>query len=576
MVLLTIAAASAACEGEQCAIQDASSAGPALLQVKSAKSAVQIEHVEDHMEDGMEDEIAAAGKEPEYVDENGKPQDGKVNKGEETGANDEDDEEDDMEEEMEDEDLEAIEDDDKQLAAVQTESRAGKGRRGGKGKKADAQSAEDKAACPSGGRLVDGKCWHVSLPGTSCEETCVEKDLQYDEATDLGKVTKTDHDAKDKCLGIAAKLGFPGQKERLMQWGSSGCGCQVYKVPAYGLGDEVRLSHGQTNAQCAGGTITARVCACKKAAAIGESCTSSSGCTRSYCSCSKMHGMCMDSGTCTKLLAPDGKCTEHASCTTGYCSPSEGKCTTLAWKSTLGSFARSFHKSGAKRSKKMQVPNWEEMTTFPKGFCLGYYATSTGCMVARGINTPKTIEKAKERCAQSEECKAVWCCATACPATTCYAVKAEAPNYKKKDCPDAPGSFHETKYPATYYTKDSEGQAEQKDTEEDADEGEAEENEEESANNDNGKIYKQIKTGAMCKFGRGRANKYTRLKGERTVDDCAEAVKQRNGLAFAFMERKKLCLMPPKPWSECTMKKGKYDLYEIEAGAGDEDLEQAE
>lgn len=208
-------------------------------------------------------------------------------------------------------------------------------------------------------------------------------------------------------------------------------------------------------------------------------------------------------------------------------------------------------------------------------------------MVARGINTPKTIEKAKERCAQSEECKAVWCCATACPATTCYAVKSEAPNYKKKDCPDAPGSFHETKYPSTYYTKDVEGRAEQKDeepvvpdvvqdTEEDADEGETEEKEEESANNDNGKIFKQIKTGAMCKFGRGKANRYTRLKGEYTVEDCAEAVKQRNGLAFAFMERKKLCLMPPKPWSECTMKKGKFDLYEIEAGAGDEDLEQEE
>jgi len=368
-----------------------------------------------------------------------------------------------------------------------------------------------------------------------------------------------------------------------MQWSGQGCGCVVYKVPAYGHGDEVRLHHGKTNAQCAKtSTITARLCACKKAAAIGGSCTSSSGCTSSYCK----------SGVCVKLLAPDSKCTQHASCTTGYCSPSEGKCTTLAWKSTQGAFAKSYRKSGAKRSKKMAVPNWEEMTKFPKGFCLGYYPTTTGCLIARGIDRPKTIAKAKQRCAQSAECKAVWCCATACPATTCYAVKAETPNYKAKDCPDAPGSFHETKYPNTYYTKDAEGKAEQKDeepvkvvdegkteekeeapekdTEEGADEGEAEETEEEEEEESTtGKIYRQVKTAGSCKFGKG--DRYTRLKGERTVEDCAEAVKERNGVAFAFMERRKLCMMAPKPFSECSISKGNWDLYEVEAGAEDED-----
>jgi hypothetical protein len=499
-------------------------------------------------------------------------------------------------------------------------------RKGGRRGKVQ-RTAEDKAACPSGGKLIDGECWHLSLTGTSCEETCVEKDLQYDERTDLGvgprpdwaNAEKADRECKrinirkdfqarqlcsmryyskrfsnatraaqDKCLDIAAKFGFRGKKTwsftsvwrgekrsnggGLMFESTRGCGCTVYIIPAISIDDEVRLSYGEANAQCGAQlSIEARLCACKTAAVIGGNCTSSSGCKGGYCK----------SGICTKLLTQDSKCSDHASCTTGYCSPSEGKCTTLAWKSTQGSFARRYRKSGKKRSKGIEVPNWKEMTNFTNGFCIGYYSTTTGCMVARGINRQKTIEKAKQRCAQSAECKAVWCCATACPATTCYAVKAETPNYKAKDCPDAPGSFHETKYPATYYTKDAEGKAEQETKKQqtrrrrdarrlDVDEGKTEEKEEppedtEDADGEAGKIYKLVKTAANCKF---RGNSYTRLNVERTVDDCAEAVKQRNGLFFAFDEKR--CWMAPRPWSEGSCRKGKFDLYEIEAGAGDD------
>merc|ERR1711865_168821 len=186
-------------------------------------------------------------------------------------------------------------------------------------------------------------------------------------------------------------------------------------------------------------------------AAIGDSCTSNSGCGKSYCG--KSFGT---SGTCTKLLGQDSKCTEHASCATGYCSPTEGSCTTLAWKKPVqGAYTLRYHKSGSKRSKGLQVPDWLKMTSFPKGFCLGNDYKFTGCQIAVGIDRSKTIAKAKQRCAESAVCNAVWCCATACPATTCYATKATAPNYKAKDCPDAPGSFHETKYPNSFYVKDA-------------------------------------------------------------------------------------------------------------------------
>jgi len=526
-----------------------------------------------------------------------------ANLDEEGDSDDEEDADDEADAETEEQDLVAEDsegEDFQTTEALEADGRGGKGRRGGKGKKAPAPdggsggggkgdkdeaggeakkkgggkggkggktklSADDKAACPSGGKLVDGKCWHIALPATSCEETCVEKDLQYDEATDLGRVTRTNVDAKDKCLGIAAKLGYPGKKEKMMQWAAQGCGCVVYRIAAYGKGDEVRLNHGDTNAKCSKtSTITGRVCACKKAAAIGESCSSSSNCGNSYCK----------SGTCAKLLAQGNKCTEHTSCTTGYCSPTESTCSILAWKQpTQGAFAKRYLKSGNKRSTQLRVPNWADMTEFPKGFCLGYYATSTGCMIAKGIDRKKTIAKAKQRCAVSKECMAVWCCATACPATTCYATKAEAPNYKAKDCPDAPGSFHETKYPNSFYVKDAPNQAlptpekvshvpaEDKDEPEDA------------ADADEQTIYKQVAQRTSCSSGK-------RLKGERTLEDCAEAVKQREGLAFGWKARRKSCVMAPNSWSECSdddlsdMKKSGYELFELEPGAGDEEFQQ--
>lgn len=439
--------------------------------------------------------------------------------------------------------------------------------------------AAEASACGGKGKLVDGKCWYVALPSTSCEETCAEKDLQYDEATDLGKVTKTNTNAQDKCLSLAAQFGFKGRKERLMQW-AQGCGCVVYKVPAYGTGDRVRLNHGETNAKCSRtSTISARLCACKAGSAIGASCKSSSGCTGGFCK----------SGKCAALLPSGGKCSEHDACKTGYCSPSTGKCGILEWKVKKGAYALGSRKSGQKRFKRMKVPNWTEMSKFGDGFCLGYYARTTGCLLARGINRAKTIAKAKQRCAKNEECKAVWCCATACPATTCYATKATEPNLKAKDCPDAPGSFRETKYPNSFYVKDAESSdlspPKEEEDEEEATKDKEPENEEEaekepektpepekeegdaSDEEEAGeRIFKLVKARAVCKFGRGRANKYTRIKGESSVETCAEAVKQREGLSFGWMPNKKLCLMAPKSFDECPssgMRRGKFDLYNL-------------
>jgi len=354
----------------------------------------------------------------------------------------------------------------------------------------------------------------------------------------------------------------------------------VYKVAAYGNGDEVRLMHGQTNAKCSKtSAITARLCACKKAAAIGESCSSSSGCAESYCEIAVP-----GSGACTKLLSQGDQCTEHDSCTTGYCSPTESTCSTLDWKTKQGAFALSYRKSGARRSKQIQVPNWEAMTKFPEGFCLGYYGKTTGCQIAVGIDRSKTIAKAKQRCAVSAECKAVWCCATACPATTCYATKAQAPNHKAKDCPDAPGSFHETKYPNSFYVKDEPTQGAaghtpsqpnlpptNAPTPDKVSNGGEEETTEQ-------KIYKEVASKrTSCSFGNGVLKK---LLDEDAVDDCAEAAKQRAGLGFGWIASKKECIISKKSWSECSdevlskLAMSDVSLYELEPGAGDEDQKQ--
>jgi hypothetical protein len=243
--------------------------------------------------------------------------------------------------------------------------------------------------------------------------------------------------------------------------------------------------------------------------------------------------------------------------------------------------------------------NWKE-------FCLNYKEKTTGCLIARGINKAKTIAKAKQRCAQNTECRAVWCCATGCPAATCYATKAEAPNYKSKDCPDAPGSFHESKYANSFYVKDEAAppapekperddadeaeketdedpmeapapEKDDKDAEEEEDspapaapEKDADQDEAEEKDETNDKIYKLLKSSSVCRFGKGI--RYTRLKDEKTVDECAEAVQQRKGLGFAWHTSKKVCLMAPKAWSECPKyRKGRFDLYELVPGARGEE-----
>jgi len=210
------------------------------------------------------------------------------------------------------------------------------------------------------------------------------------------------------------------------------------------------------------------------------------------------------------------------------------------------------------------------MTTFPKGFCINFKEKTTGCLVASGIYQAKTIATAKQRCAQNSECRAIWCCRTGCPAATCYATKAEAPNYLAKDCPDAPGSFGESKYATTFFGKDEAAPPASEKPDEGEDDApvppapeEPEDEEPEEEEEVDAKIYKSVKSKASCRFGRGI--RYTRLKGEKTVDECAEAVKQRKeGLGFAWMERRKMCLMAPKPWSECPkFRKGPFELYEL-------------
>ena len=105
--------------------------------------------------------------------------------------------------------------------------------------------------------------------------------------------------------------------------------------------------------------------------------------------------------------------------------------------------------------KQKNVPDWEAMTTFPKGFCIGN--DSAGCLIARGVNRQKTIQKPNSVVRRPRNAWLFGVAQTGCPATTCHAVKTRTPNYAANDCPLFPGSFRETKYPATFYTKDTEG-----------------------------------------------------------------------------------------------------------------------
>jgi hypothetical protein len=350
----------------------------------------------------------------------------------------------------EDEDLDLLAENEKYEGEDLSESKEENGRRKRRRRRRRGSAkgpVAEVGSCTKGGRSIDGHCWHVALPATSCEETCSEKDLQYDAATNLGETEKKpSEETQKKCLAVAAGLGFKGKLSRLSSW-ASGCGCVVYKIPAYGLGDEVRLNSGITNAECAKtSTISGRLCACKAGVSVGGKCEKSSQCAGGYCA----------SGTCKALAADGATCTEHAACKSSYCDTKRGKCSTLEWSTKKGAFAVGHRPSGSKRLKPLKMPagiTWEAASKFSDGFCLGYYEKTTGCMISKGIKRAQTIAKAKERCAQNDECQSVWCCATGCPATTCYATKVEEPNLPKADCPDAPGSFRETKYPNTMYIK---------------------------------------------------------------------------------------------------------------------------
>lgn len=254
----------------------------------------------------------------------------------------------------------------------------------------------------------------------------------------------------------------------------------------------------------------------------------------------------------------------------------------------MGALALSYRKSGAKRLQPpLKMPagvTWEAATKFSSGFCLGYYAKTTGCLVARGIDKKKTIAMAQSRCAQSEECRSVWCCATGCPATTCYATKIETPNLRSKDCPDAPGSFGETKYPNTMYIKDD-GRTPQPEQEEEAPEApeeevpeapEAPEAPEEAPEVDEEQepdtaSFKVAKKGAICRHGRKK------VEGAiETVEKCSEAVRQQNGMGFLFIAKKKRCMHQPK-LSDCKkVKRSKIDYYELNLDIEEDEVSEDE
>ena len=403
------------------------------------------------------------------------------------------------------------------------------------------------------GKFFDGKCWHMATTDTSCEETCADKNLQYDEGTHLG--SPKNPETWDKCVAVAQMFKKRARTNGPAIGGGGGCGCSVFKIPAYGTNDAVRLSGANTTSpECwRMGPIQARLCACKPAAAVGASCTSSSSCLNGYCK----------SGVCTSFLAQNSACTEHAPCVTGYCSPTERKCTTVSWKSQKGAYAKKYYNAGKKKfrvmPKQKNVPDWEAMTTFPKGFCIGN--DGAGCLIARGVNRQKTIQKAKQRCATSEECAAVWCCATGCPATTCHAVKTRTPNYVANDCPLFPGSFRETKYPATFYTKDTEGAQVREPPRNVVTEADI------AASADQGEnMYSRIKGGKRRKVD-AKQCPLQKLKA-RTLDECAEMVREHGSLHFAF--GRKTCMLAKQPWSECETSRGRFDLFQIDGHARDD------
>merc|ERR1719408_1230815 len=100
-------------------------------------------------------------------------------------------------------------------------------------------------------------------------------------------------------------------------WSSPGCGCTVYRIPAYGIHDRVRLKRGKATAQCSKtSTISSRICACKPGAAVGDECDKDVECSKGYC----------NSGKCAALIGTGKTCSTHSSCSTSYCDPKKKVC----------------------------------------------------------------------------------------------------------------------------------------------------------------------------------------------------------------------------------------------------------
>ena len=129
------------------------------------------------------------------------------------------------------------------------------------------------------------------------------------------------------------------------------------------------------------------------------------------------------------------------------------------------------------------------------------------------------------------------------------------------DCPLFPGSFRETKYPATFYTKDTEGAQVREPPRNVVTEADI------AASADQGEnMYSRIKGGKRRKVDANQCP-LQKLKA-RTLDECAEMVREHGSLHFAF--GRKTCMLAKQPWSECETSRGRFDLFQIDEHARDD------
>ena len=234
----------------------------------------------------------------------------------------------------------------------------------------------------------------------------------------------------------------------------------------------------------------------------------------------------------------------------------------MSWKSQKGAYAKKYYNAGKKKfrvmPKQKNVPDWEAMTTFPKGFCIGN--DGAGCLIARGVNRQKTIQKAKQRCATSEECglfgvaqqdvqprrvtqsrlelQITWQ-----TIARSFLEASARPNIRLR-------SILKTRRALKYASHHN--VVTEADIAASADQGE--------------NMYSRIKGGKRRKVDANQCP-LQKLKA-RTLDECAEMVREHGSLHFAF--GRKTCMLAKQPWSECETSRGRFDLFQIDEHARDD------